>query len=101
MVDASMIITPPFTLQVLNRGHETNGIVALTRENTGSILFIKSSDVNESVIKADNQEERKNLASHTHLTKKVYGLFGMIKMVVGTYLIFIDDATVEGELLNA
>jgi hypothetical protein len=37
----------------------------------------------------------------SHLSKKVFGLFGMIKMVVGTYLIFIEEASIVGELLNA
>jgi len=76
-------------------------VIALSRDQTGSILYLKSTDTSEFVVKPDTSEERKHLETHTHLTKKVFGLFGMLKLVVGTYLIFIDNASVVGEVLNA
>ena len=47
MVEAKLIMTPPFSLYVLKRGVGANGIVALSRDNTGSILYVKSTDANE------------------------------------------------------
>ncbi len=33
--------------------------------------------------------------------KKVYGLFGKIKLEVGTYLILIENASMVGEIFNS
>ena len=35
------------------------------------------------------------------MSKKVFGLFGKIKLTVGTYLIIVENASVVGEIFNS
>ena len=48
----------------------------------------------------DTADERRRLESAT-LCKKIYGIFGQVKLATGEFLILIEEASLIGELLQS
>jgi len=91
MVDASLLLTPPFSLYELE-----NSQFAIRRPNCG-ILNINGGQRQTSVVE-DSYHESSKLQSST--PTPIFGIFGHMELPSGPYLILISRTTVVGQLMK-
>ena len=91
MVDASVLLTPPFSFYELESSK-----FALRRPNCG-ILHLNGDKRQSSVVEDTYAESSKLQAAEPSAS---YGIFGHMEMPSGPYLVLISSASIVGQLLK-
>ena len=97
MADARNIITPKFTF------NRTKDYIALARENILFRIFPRQLTFQLDRLETGSKEseEYEKILKTSTFSKKVYGVFGYVKMAIYSYLILIEDASLIGQILRA